>query len=120
MTTPHEANAMTEMNARPDPLRGKPSLGMIGLLAVNLIVGYEWFMSSRPIIPRLGLPRSASGRAFIAVIALPSLCVVMIYLPIWLFAPAAQRPADAWSRAPSNPPSRRMIEIGRASCRERV
>ena len=36
---------MTETLARPDELRGKPSLSMIGLLVVSLIVGYEWFMS---------------------------------------------------------------------------
>lgn len=36
------------MTARPalrDTLRGKPSLSMIGLLAVEMIVGYEWLIS---------------------------------------------------------------------------
>ena len=33
------------MMAEPATLRGKPGLGMIGLLAVQMIIGYEWFMS---------------------------------------------------------------------------
>lgn len=45
MTTHHEDNAIIGMNASANTLRGKPSLGMIGMLVVNLIVGYEWFMS---------------------------------------------------------------------------
>ena len=31
--------------ARPDPLRGKPNLSMIGLLVVEMVIGYEWFIS---------------------------------------------------------------------------
>ena len=31
--------------ARPDTLRGKPSLSMIGLLVVEMVIGYEWFIS---------------------------------------------------------------------------
>ena len=36
---------MTPGPGRPDTLRGKPSLSMIGLLAVEMIIGYEWLIS---------------------------------------------------------------------------
>jgi hypothetical protein len=36
---------MPTVKASSDALRGKPSLAMIGLLLVEMIVGYEWFMS---------------------------------------------------------------------------
>lgn len=36
---------LSEMKASSDTLRGKPSLSMIGLLLVEMIIGYEWFMS---------------------------------------------------------------------------
>lgn len=29
----------------PDPLRGNPNLSMIGLLVVEMVIGYEWFIS---------------------------------------------------------------------------
>ena len=45
MTTNRVDTAMTETLARRDEMRGKPGLGMIGLLVMYLIVGYEWFMS---------------------------------------------------------------------------
>lgn len=34
-----------EMKASSDALRGKPSLSMIGLLLVEMIIGYEWLVS---------------------------------------------------------------------------
>ena len=37
--------AGTAPTARPDTLRGKPSLSMIGLLVVELVIGYEWLIS---------------------------------------------------------------------------
>ena len=30
---------------RPDELRGRPGAGMVGLLLVTMVVGYEWFIS---------------------------------------------------------------------------
>lgn len=40
-----DAAAPTGVVARPDTLRGRPSLSMIGLLAVQMVIGYEWFVS---------------------------------------------------------------------------
>ena len=34
-----------EIKASSDTLRRKPSLSMIGLLLVEIVIGYEWFMS---------------------------------------------------------------------------
>ena len=42
--------------ARPDMLRGKPSLSMVGLLAVEMIIGYEWFISGLVKFVRGGFP----------------------------------------------------------------
>ena len=33
------------MKTSPDPLRGKPNLSMVGLLLVEMIIGYEWLVS---------------------------------------------------------------------------
>lgn len=45
MTTTNNEKKMVETNARPDALRGKPSLSLIGLLIVQIIIGYEWLLS---------------------------------------------------------------------------
>ena len=37
--------AGTAPTARPDTLRGKPTLSMIGFLVVEMVIGYEWFIS---------------------------------------------------------------------------
>ena len=42
--------------ARPTTLRGKPSLSLIGLLAVEVIIGYEWFISGLVKFVRGGFP----------------------------------------------------------------
>lgn len=42
---PSQSHSATSLAERPDTLRGKPSLAMIGLLAVTMVVGYEWFVS---------------------------------------------------------------------------
>ena len=42
---PSDPAARTPPTTRPDTLRGKPSLSMIGLLFVEMIIGYEWFVS---------------------------------------------------------------------------
>ncbi len=34
-----------DQHAGKDTLRGKPGLSMIGLLIVEMIIGYEWFIS---------------------------------------------------------------------------
>ena len=36
---------MTSIENLRDELRGKPTLGMIGLLVVTMVIGYEWFIS---------------------------------------------------------------------------
>lgn len=51
-----DKKAVTGTTARPDTLRGKPSVGMTGLLVVNLVVGYEWFMSGLVKFVRGGFP----------------------------------------------------------------
>lgn len=38
-------NKENKTKAEPDILRGKPSLSMIGLLIVQMIIGYEWLLS---------------------------------------------------------------------------
>ena len=38
-------NKENKTKAEPDILRGKPSLSMIGLLIVQVIIGYEWLLS---------------------------------------------------------------------------
>ena len=46
MATYKEDNINVETKAAPpDELRGKPSLSMIGLLVMEMIIGYEWFVS---------------------------------------------------------------------------
>ncbi len=40
-----ENKTITEIDARQEVLRGKPSLALIGLLIVEMIIGYEWFIS---------------------------------------------------------------------------
>ena len=39
-----------------DALRGKPSLSMVGFLVVEMIVGYEWFISGLVKVARGGFP----------------------------------------------------------------
>lgn len=45
-----------EMKANADVLRGKPSLPMIGLLLVEMIIGYEWLVSGVAKFVRGGFP----------------------------------------------------------------
>ncbi|MBI3737470.1 MAG: hypothetical protein HY258_00290 [Chloroflexi bacterium] len=45
MATHKEDNLMAETKIRPDTLRGRPSLSLIGLLIVQIIIGYEWLNS---------------------------------------------------------------------------
>ena len=45
-----------QTQASSDTLRGKPSLSMIGLLLVEMIIGYEWFMSGLVKIVRGDFP----------------------------------------------------------------
>ncbi len=40
-----EDKSMAETKAGPNTLRGKPSLPLIGLLIVQMIIGYEWLIS---------------------------------------------------------------------------
>lgn len=44
------------MQASSDALRGKPSLSMIGLLLVEMIIGYEWLVSGVAKFVRGGFP----------------------------------------------------------------
>ena len=43
-------------NRAADPLRGKPGLPAIGLLAVTMVIGYEWFVSGLVKFVRGGFP----------------------------------------------------------------
>lgn len=43
-------------NPAPDTLRGKPSLPLIGLLAVTIVIGYEWLVSGLAKFVRGGFP----------------------------------------------------------------
>ncbi len=45
-----------EMKASSSELRGKPNLSMIGLLLVEMIIGYEWFVSGLAKFVRGGFP----------------------------------------------------------------
>ena len=56
------------MTARPEMPRGKPDLGMISLLVVELVIGYEWFMSGLVKIVRGDFP---SGLAAVLLEKLP-------------------------------------------------
>jgi hypothetical protein len=47
--------------ARHDPLRGKPGLSMIGFLVVEMIIGYEWFVSGLVKLVRGGFPAGLAG-----------------------------------------------------------
>ena len=47
---------MTPSENRPDTLRGKPSVGMAGLLVVMMVIGYEWFISGLVKFARGGFP----------------------------------------------------------------
>lgn len=42
--------------ATADPLRGAPDVAMVGLMAVHIIVGYEWFVSGLAKFVRGGFP----------------------------------------------------------------
>lgn len=53
---PSDFAAGTPPTARPDTLRGQPSLSMIGLLVVAMIIGYEWFVSGLVKFVRGGFP----------------------------------------------------------------
>lgn len=44
------------MTAHPEMLRGRPDLSMIGLLVVEMIIGYEWFMSGLVKVVSGGFP----------------------------------------------------------------
>ncbi len=45
MKTPNRTNTTLVMKAEPDTVRGLPSASMIGLLIIQLIIGYEWLFS---------------------------------------------------------------------------
>lgn len=47
---------MPEMKTSSDTLRGKPSLSMVGLLLVEMIIGYEWLVSGVAKFVRGGFP----------------------------------------------------------------
>ena len=47
---------MTRPENHADTLRGKPSLSMIGLLVVEMVIGYEWFISGLVKFVRGGFP----------------------------------------------------------------
>ena len=47
---------MTEQRPTSDALRGKPTLSMIGFLVVEMVIGYEWFMSGLVKFVRGGFP----------------------------------------------------------------
>lgn len=47
--------------ARLDTLRGKPSLSMTGFLVVEMIIGYEWFVSGLVKFVRGGFPAGLVG-----------------------------------------------------------
>ena len=67
----HDSATDMGLAARPDTPRGKPALSMIGFLIVELIVGYEWFISGLDKIVRGDFPAGladeltdkAAGRA---------------------------------------------------------
>ena len=55
-----EDKSMAETRAGPDTLRGKPSVPLIGLLIVQMIIGYEWLISG---IAKFAAGNFASGLA---------------------------------------------------------
>lgn len=52
---------MPDLKASSDALRGKPSLAMIGLLLVEMIIGYEWLVSGVAKFVRGGFPSGLAG-----------------------------------------------------------
>lgn len=40
-----DSSAITGIKASSDNLRGKPGLALIGMLLVEMIIGYEWLVS---------------------------------------------------------------------------
>lgn len=67
MTTHKEGKGMAETRAKPDALRAKPSLSMVGLLIFEIIIGYEWFISGLTKFVRgdfpSGLPDELAGKS---------------------------------------------------------
>ena len=53
MTTPKEDRTGVQTGANQENLRRRPSLGLVGLLIVQMIIGYEWVIS--------GIAKFASG-----------------------------------------------------------
>lgn len=49
-------NVESAIKVSPDPIRGKPSVSMVGLLLVEMIVGYEWLVSGVTKFVRGGFP----------------------------------------------------------------
>jgi len=60
MATHKEDRLMVETKAGRDTLRGKPSVSLIGLLIVQMIIGYEWLLSG---IAKFAAGDFASGLA---------------------------------------------------------
>lgn len=56
MTIPKEDNIMMETKEMQDALKGKPSLSLMGLLLVEMIIGYEWLVSGVAKFVRGGFP----------------------------------------------------------------
>ena len=54
--TPGTSPSVEEFFEPGDALRGKPSLSMIGLLVVEMVIGYEWFISGLVKFVRGGFP----------------------------------------------------------------
>ena len=54
------------MKASSDALRGKPGLAMVGLLLVEMIIGYEWLVSGVAKFVRGGFP-SGLAKVFPAI-----------------------------------------------------
>ena len=57
-TTPARVVAHADTH---DALRGKPSLSMVGLLVVEMVIGYEWFMSGLVKFVRGDFPSGLAG-----------------------------------------------------------
>src|SRR6266536_1038851 len=56
MKTPNRTNTTSVMKAEPDTVRNLPGLPMIGLLVIQLIIGYEWLFSGIAKIARGDFP----------------------------------------------------------------
>ena len=63
---------LPEMKANSDALRGKPSLSMIGLLLVEMIIGYEWFMSGLVKIVRGAFPSGLADELLAKSVGVPA------------------------------------------------